>query len=98
MIGAAKNIALGKVRSLYPAKRNGVSLRALDRLLPPLNEDIVPSSNANVFNFAGGMQVLTDRLVATLGEKPNVTLQKGTRVSLLCRRGKQYQVSFTHFV
>ncbi|KAL5106268.1 Protoporphyrinogen oxidase chloroplastic [Taenia crassiceps] len=92
IIGAAKNMALGKVRSVYPTKRSDVSLRALDDLLSPLNEDIAPPSNANVFNFAGGMQVLTDRLVATLGEKPNVTLQKGTRVSALHRRGEHYQI------
>ncbi|VDK36925.1 unnamed protein product [Taenia asiatica] len=92
IIGAAKNMVMSKARSLYPTKRNDLPLRALDSLLPPLNEDIAPPSNANVFNFVGGMQVLTDRLVARLGEQPNVTLRKGTRVSALCRRGKQYQL------
>lgn len=91
-------MVMSKARSLYPTKRNDLPLRALDSLLPPLNEDIAPPSNANVFNFVGGMQVLTDRLVARLGEQPNVTLRKGTRVSALCRRGKQYQVSFIHIV
>lgn len=92
VIGAAKNIVMGKVRSLYPTKRNDVSLHTIDALLPPLSENIAPPSNANVLSFAGGMQVLTNRLAKTLGEQPNVTLRKGACVRSLCHRDKQYQL------
>ncbi|VDM15987.1 unnamed protein product [Hydatigera taeniaeformis] len=90
IIGAVKNMTMGKMRSLYPNKANDVSLHALDSLLSPVSKDIVQSSNTSVFNFAGGMQMLTDRLVKALSEQPNVTLLKGSCVRALRRRDNRY--------
>ncbi|VDL60342.1 unnamed protein product, partial [Hymenolepis diminuta] len=78
ILGAAKNIITGKVRSLYPTKIYDVSQDALNELLPQLREDITPPKFANVLNFSGGMQVLTDRIVNELNKRDNVKLNKGT--------------------
>ncbi|KAM7536284.1 hypothetical protein Aperf_G00000083810 [Anoplocephala perfoliata] len=92
ILGAAKNIALGKVRSLYPAKK-GVAPGVLDDLLPPLKVDFIPPKNANILNFSQGMQVLTDRLYENLKAKENVTLNKNATVRSLDYKDNKYTLS-----
>lgn len=92
ILGAAKNIIAGKVRSLYPTKVYDVSQDALNELLPQLREDITPPKSANVLNFSGGMQVLTDRIVNELNKRDNVKLIKGTTARSLDYNHNGYKV------
>ncbi|VDD84289.1 unnamed protein product [Mesocestoides corti] len=93
ILGAAKSIASEKLRSLLPSSQKGISDQAVDSLLPPLSDGVTPPPRASILNLKGGMQALTDRLIKTLSESPNVTLKRGALVKTLNYQGKQYELT-----
>lgn len=92
ILGALKNIISGKVRSLYPSKSCDGSQDTLNKVLPPLREDIKPPKSATVLNFSCGMQTLTDRIVDELRNQEHVTLSTGSKVRKLGYNGDKYEV------